>query len=374
MDKILAGIQQTAAYIDDVISGSETLESHLSTLKTVFACLRRAVIRKQKEKCRFMQTSVKYLGHQIDAAGIHPTDDRLRAIRDMIRPTNRTQLRSFLGAINYYAKFIPQLQTRCAPLHQLIRNDTRWAWNKEHDDIFEKLKNVLTSSETLVHYDEDKPLVIATDASEEGIGAVLMHRFPDGTERPIAYASRVLSEVERKYATIDKEALAIIHAVDDKFQQYIMGRRFTLKTYHRPLERIFGPRAELPKLAASRLARWTSTLLSYNYDIQYQAGSANAPADVLSRFPVDPAGDMRSVAQRVGEHSNLLHLKLQDFCISKKQFQQQSVTAFCQTFWRTWNEVGLRIQQNFRRSYIPSARSVRSCHWTTVCYYGGAES
>jgi len=121
--------------------------------------------------------------------------------------------------MNYYAKFIPWLQSTCAPLHRLTRQDTPWAWNEEHDAIFKALKDRLTSSDTLVHYDEDKPLVIAIDASDVGIGAVLMNRFPDGSERPIAIASRLLSDCERRYVAVDKEALAIIYAVHDKFQQ-----------------------------------------------------------------------------------------------------------------------------------------------------------
>ena len=339
MDKILAGIQRTAAYIDDVISGSATVEAHISRLRTVFDCFRKAGIRTQLSKCRFLQYSVTYLGHQIDAEGNHPTDERLAAIRDIQRPTNRKQLRSFLGAINYYAKFIPHLRSRCAPLHVLTRNDTQWHWNEKHDVIFNDLKRILTSDAILVHYDEDKPLVITTDASDVGIGAVLLHQFPDGTERPIAYASRVLSDAERRYATIDKEALAIVYAVHTKFTQYVTGRRFTLKTDHRPLERLFGAKTEIPKLAASRLARWAMTLSMYDYEIQYQTGSANAPADVLSRFPVDPPSN--AVSEKMGERSNLLHLKLQDVSVSKKQLKLETtrdatltqVIAFLERGW-----------------------------------------
>jgi transposase InsO family protein len=324
MDKILAGVQSTSAFIDDVITGADTADRQLEILRSVFGCLRSAGIRTQLSKCRFLQSSVRYLGHRIDATGIHPTDERLSAIRDMARPTNRKQLRSFLGAINYYSKFIAHLQSTCEPLHRLTRNDTPWEWTDEHDAIFTALKDRLTSSETLVHYDNDKPLIIATDASDTGIGAVLMHRFPDGSERPIAFASRLLSDVERRYAAIDKEALAIVYAVDEKFQQYILGRRFILKTDHKPLERLLGSKSQLPKLAASRLARWAMTLSMYDYDIQYHAAGLNTPADVLSRFPVDPAGG--SVAEMMGVHSNLLHLKLQDITVSKRELQQKTIT------------------------------------------------
>lgn len=324
MDKILAGLPSTSAFIDDVISGASSTDSHLDILRSVFNCLRRSGVKTQLSKCRFMERSVSYLGHRIDAEGIHPTDERLRAIRDMSRPENRKQLKSFLGAINYYARFIPHLQSTCAPLHQLTRNDVPWTWSAEHDAIFTALKNRLSSSETLVHYDVDKPLVIATDASDVGLGAVLMHRFPDGSERPIAFASRLLSDCERRYAAVDKEALAIIYAVDDKFQQYILGRHVILKTDHKPLERILGSKSQIPKLAAGRLARWAMTLSNYDYEIQYHAAGLNAPADLLSRFPVDPSSSL-SVAQKMGEHSNLLHLKMQDITISKRQLQQKTV-------------------------------------------------
>lgn len=325
MDKILANVQSTAAYIDDVISGADSTDRHLDILRSVFSCLRQAGVRTQLSKCRFMQTSVEYLGHRIDADGVHPTDERLRAVRDMARPENRKQLRSFLGAINYYSKFIPHLQSTCAPLHYLTRNDTPWQWTAEHDAIFTRLKERLTSSDTLVHYDDSKPLVIATDASDIGLGAVLMHRFPDGSERPIAFASRLLSDCERRYAAIDKEALAIIYAVNDKFQQYIMGRRFILKTDHRPLERILGAKTQIPKLAAGRLARWAMTLSMYDYEIQYQDAGSNTQADMLSRFPVDQAGGL-STAEKMGQHSNLLHLKLQDISISRRQLRQKTVS------------------------------------------------
>ena len=127
--------------------------------------------------CRFMQTPIAYLGHLIDTFGIHPTEERFLAIRDTTRQTDRKQLRSFLGAIHYYAKFISQLQSTCAPLRRLTKLDARWEWNKEHDAVFKTLKHRLTSSNILIHYDEDKPRLMVTDASDVGIWAVLMNRL-----------------------------------------------------------------------------------------------------------------------------------------------------------------------------------------------------
>ena len=324
INKVLAGVQSTSAFIDDVINGAVNDDQALELLRATLDVLRKFGLRASLPKCRFLAKSVTYLGHCIDAAGVHPSEERLRAIRDMSPPTNRKQLRSFLGAVNFYAKFIPQLQSRCAALHQLTREGTRWCWEAEHDAIFTELKAVLTSSDTLVHYDPDKPLVICSDASDVGVGAMLMNRFPDNTLRPIMFASRLLDEVERRYSAVDREGLGIIFAVK-KFEQFILGRRFILKTDHKPLERIFCANVALPKVAANRLARWAMTLSNFNYQLEYQNAAANAPADMLSRFPVD-AADVSSVAERMGHHSNLLHLKVQDVVASKRQLRQQSVS------------------------------------------------
>ncbi len=227
LNKILSGIEVTSAYIDDIINGAGDTAGALQRLRTIFERLRSAGVRTQLTKCRFLQPSVTYLAHRIDADGIHPTDERLRAIRDIALPTNQRQLRSFLGAVNHYAKFIPQLQPRCASLHRLIKADAHWEWTEADTCVFTELKNQLAMSDTLVHYDEDKELILATDASDIGLGAVLMHRFPDNSERPIAFCSRVLSDTEKRYSAIDKEALAIIFAVG-KYQQYLLGRKFVL--------------------------------------------------------------------------------------------------------------------------------------------------
>lgn len=196
-----------------------------------------------------------------------------------------------------------------------------WRWTKEDDRCVQQLKEILTSSTTLVHYDPDRQLVLATDASDRGLGAVLMHRFADGTERPIAYASRTLKDAETRYACIDKEALAIVFGVT-KFHQYLYGRHFTLKTDHKPLERIFGEKREIPKLLNNRLVRWALTLSAYDYEIQYIQGISNAPADVLSRLPIQAH---RSAEERLGAKYQLLNLKLEDLPVTKATLQKQTI-------------------------------------------------
>ena len=146
---------------------------------------------------------------------------------------------------------------------------------------------MLSSNSVLAHFDPSLPLGISCDASNVGIGAVLFHRFPDGSERPVANASKTLTDAQRKYSQIQKEALSIVFALQ-KFHQYLYGRRFILVTDHKPLLALFGPHKATPALAANRLARWGLMLSQYEYTIEYRKTAAHGNADALSRLPVRP--------------------------------------------------------------------------------------
>uniref|UniRef100_A0A5S6Q0K3 RNA-directed DNA polymerase n=1 Tax=Trichuris muris TaxID=70415 RepID=A0A5S6Q0K3_TRIMR len=159
---------------------------------------------------------------------------------------------------------------------------------------------------------------VPTDASETGIGAVLSHLYPSEEERPVAFASRTLTDTEKRYATIDKEALAIVFGVT-KFSQYLFGRRFTMKTDHKPLERIFGEKREVPKMATNRLRRWA--LSAYNYEVRYVPAKENSPADVLSRLPVQAGKVSNSERQPSGQ---LLNLRLTTLPVTRKELKSES--------------------------------------------------
>jgi len=145
----------------------------------------------------------------IDANGIHPTEDKVHAIHEAPMPQDITQLRAFVGLLNYYAKFIPQVATHVAPLYKLLEKDTKWVWIEECNNAFSTCKKLLTSEAVLVHYDTKKPVKLACDASSYGLGAVLSHISED-SEQPIACISHSLSKVERNYSQIEKEALALV--------------------------------------------------------------------------------------------------------------------------------------------------------------------
>ena len=150
----------------------------------------------KSDKCSFLLQEVEYLGHKILANGLQPTTEKVQAIVQAPQPTNVTQLKSFLGMINYYGKFLPNLSTRLAPLYKLLQKQSRWRWRLEQEEAFGKAKNLLTSSSVLVHYDPTKPLVLACDASPYGLGAILSHQL-GLDEQPIAFASRSLAPAEK---------------------------------------------------------------------------------------------------------------------------------------------------------------------------------
>ena len=225
-------------------------------------------IRLRMNKCSFMKTSVEYLGHVIDASGLHTSQTKIEAVLKMPVPNNIHQLRSYLGLINYYGKFIKNMSEICSPFYELLKTDVRFSWNKECEKSFNTIKKMLSSSPVLCHYNEDMKLGLACDASAIGIGAVLFHILPDGTEKPISYASKTLSRSEARYSQIEKEALSIIFGLK-KFHQYVYGRKFSLVTDHKPLLTIFNPHKGINSTAANRIQRWALLLAGYDYDINY---------------------------------------------------------------------------------------------------------
>ncbi|XP_030586939.1 uncharacterized protein K02A2.6-like [Archocentrus centrarchus] len=284
MDQVLQGIPGTQCFLDDIIVTGVDEETHLANLAAVLARLEKYGLRANKNKCEFFQDAIEYCGHKIDRHGLHKTKDKVDAVLKAPEPKNVSQLRSFLGLINYYHKFLPNLSTVLHPLHLLLQQNVKWKWTKECEEAFNGAKQLITSEEVLTHFDPNLPLRLACDASPYGIGAVLSHKMPDGLERPIAFASRSLNAAERNYAQIDREALSLVWGVK-KFNQYLYGRHFTLITDHRPLVSIFNPQKSIPTMAAARLQRWALFLGAHTYTIEFKGTKLHGNADGLSRLP-----------------------------------------------------------------------------------------
>ena len=286
MDTILQGLDGVICYIDDILISGKTEEEHLEILRKVLQRLKEHGIRLKKSKCEFLKPSVQYLGHRIDADGIHATDSKLKAITEAPTPKNLQELRSFLGLLNYYGRFIPRLSSLIHPLNELLRQDSTWKWTKACHKAFQEAKAKIVSPNVLVHYDATLPIKMAGDASAYGIGAVISHVMRDGTERPIAFASRTLLPSERNYSQVEKEALSLIFGVS-KFHTYLYGRPFVLVTDHKPLTTILGPKKGVPPMAAARLQRWALKLSAYQYQIEFRRTDEHSNADGLSRLPLN---------------------------------------------------------------------------------------
>jgi hypothetical protein len=168
------------------------------------------------------------------------------------------------------------------PLDDLLKKDNEWTWSARCQQAFESIKGI-RNSDLLTHYDPSLEVIVAADASEHGVGAVIQHRWPDGSVKAIAHVSCSLKPAEQNYSQNENEGLALIFAVK-KIHKYIYGRHFTLLMDHRPLLSIFGNRQGIPVHPANRLQRWAATLLGYNYRTEYRKSTDFGQADALSRL------------------------------------------------------------------------------------------
>ena len=266
IEQVLAGLNGTCVIMDDLLVGGVNDDEHLRNLEAVFQQFQKYDQRVKLSKCVFMAPSVIYFGLRFSERGIQPTDEKVKAIQDAPTPRNLTELLYILAMLAALKNFIPKLSTLAHPLYQLLGNKP-WKWTSNCDQAFGDIKRALTSETTLTHYDPGLPVELSVVASPYGLGAVIMHVYPNEKRRPIAYPSRTLNEHEKRYGEIDKEALAIMFGLK-RFHLYLYGRHFTMLTDHKPLdpERIFGPQTAIPPLASMRLQR----LGNYSCSLQLQ--------------------------------------------------------------------------------------------------------
>jgi hypothetical protein len=283
IDSMTAGVPGVSAYLDDIIVYGRTEEEHRESIEKLLERIQEFGFKLRLEKCHLGLPQIKYLGHIVDASGLRPDPAKVEAIKRMQAPTDVSSLRSFLGAINFYGKFVPAMYELRRPLDQLLQKDVKWKWSKECQEAFDKFKAILQTDLLLTHFDPRLDIIVAADASNYGIGACLLHRFPDGSVKAVLHAARTLSKTEQRYSQIEKEGLAIIFAVK-KFHRYIFGRHFLLQTDHKPLLSIFGSKKGIPVHTANRLQRWALTLLGYDFKVEYVSTTQFGHADVLSRL------------------------------------------------------------------------------------------
>ena len=292
IDNLLQGIEGVVTYLDDILIAGSSEEQHLQMLDEVLGRLEKAGLRVKPKKCEFMRTSVTYLGHRVDESGLHPLTLKMQAIRDAPTPESVPKLQSYLGMLSYYGKFMPKLSSTLSPLYHLLKKDIPWEWGPEQERAFQESKNMLTAETFIAHFDPELPLTLACDASGYGLGAVLAHKLPDklpdGSEKPIGFASRTLSPAERNYSQLEKEGLSCIFGIK-KFHEYLFGHPFELVTDHKPLLGLLKEDRPTSAQASARIKRWSLFLSSYEYTLTFRNTLAHANADALSRLPLPVA-------------------------------------------------------------------------------------
>ena len=269
-------------FLDDILIFSKTEQKHLEDLTNVLDKLRHASLSLKLEKCEFFKEQINYLGHQINSNGITCVqNDKLKYAA---KPTCIKELQSFLGLANFYRKFIPNFAQLAQPLYNLLKKDTPYNWDNLCQNIFESLKQTLTSDVVLAHPDYEKTFHVFTDASNIAVGAVLMQQDKKIKNlRPIAFFSKSLNSTQKRYSTTKKELLGI-HLALKEFKYLILGYDIELYTDHKPLTPFFFNR--LPQDAA--MARWTIDMQPFNCTVKYFAGKKNIVADCLSRLRNEP--------------------------------------------------------------------------------------
>jgi len=311
MENVLKDIPHCAVYIDDVLLTGPTEAQLLQTLETVLQRLAEAGLKLNKEKCSFMQPEVNYLGHKLSSQGIHPLEDKVKAIHAFQTPKNKQELSTFCGMVKYYHRFLPNISQVMAPLYELEKEGKKWEWKEEQSSAFSEVKGLLSSETLLAHYDPNSQLYLTCDASAYGLGAVLEQEVEAGVLKPVSFASRTLTVHEKNYCQTEKEGLAVVWAVS-KFSKYLYGRTFEIRTDHKPLLGLLGETKAVPHTASGRIIRWSLQLAAYNYRLVYKPGSKIANADCLSRFPLQVT---YPEPPKVGEEVLLLeHLALTTVC------------------------------------------------------------
>eukprot|EP00253_Pinus_taeda_P013056 PITA_13056 len=266
--------QFVQVFLDDILIYSKNREEHEDHLRIVLSCLRERQLYGKLSKCSFFQERIHYLGHIISGEGISVDPKKVKAIMDWPISRNAHEIRSFMGLAGYYRRFVEGFSKIAKLITTLQRKGVRYEWTEECSKAFSELKWLLTSAPILRVPDMDKDFTVCTDASKQGLGAVLMQ-----DRGVIAYASRKLKPHEELYATHDLELAAVVLALKI-WRHYLVGRSFTLKSDHQSLQYLFTQRD-----LNARQRRWSEFLSEYDFGISYIKGKENVVADALSKRP-----------------------------------------------------------------------------------------
>ena len=282
MERVLHGLvgHGVLVYLDDIVVYSKTESEGLKLLRKVLQRLREAKLKLSPKKCQLFKTKTSFLGHVVGADGVHTDPSKVQDLQEWPRPKSVTDVNAFLGFCAYYRRYVEGFAEVAAPLYRLKEKKRSFVWTTDCEEAFQRLKELLTSAPILAYPDIDLPFVLDTDASNEGIGAVLS-QVKDGQERVIGYYSKRLDKCQRRYCTTRRELLAVVKSIAH-FRPYLYGRRFTLRADHSSLQWLMNFRDP-----EGQWARWLQQLQQYDFTILHRPGKSHGNADGLSRRPCD---------------------------------------------------------------------------------------
>jgi hypothetical protein len=287
----IAGVETS---MDDICIGGKTREEHDHRVKQVLDICRQQGLKLNREKCQVGVQEMVFLGDVISDKGLRPDPCKVRAVKEFPTPTRQEDLQRFLGMVKYLGRFLEDLSKQTYNLRSLLKKGVRWVWLDVHQREMDNLKNLICSKPILQFYNPDLPIRITTDASIKGLGAVLQQKHGEDW-KPVAYASRSITDAESRYATIEKETLAIEFACT-RFHQYIFGQKVEIETDHKPLVAIF---SKSLNDCPARIQRMRLKLQKYHLELMYTPGVKLVAADTLSRGPLAEYGSEGEKGQPV---------------------------------------------------------------------------
>jgi hypothetical protein len=268
------------AYLDDVlVYSSGTLEEHVEHVRKVLRKLKEYKLYLQPGKCEFHTKETEFLGFIISTEGVKMNPKKIQTVQEWPKPNTVKDVQSFLGFANYYRKFIKDYSKITAPLTEITKKEVGFKWEQEHQEAFDRIKQIFLEAPVLEMYDPRRPTRVETDASDYALGAVLSQQCPDGKWRPVFYHSRKFSGAELNYDVHDKELLGVVDAFE-QWEVYLLGLPETIEVYtdHQNLTSFM-----TTKKLNRRQVRWAETLAQFDFKITHRAGSLNGAADALSR-------------------------------------------------------------------------------------------
>ena len=309
---ILSGLtfSMCLVYLDDIIIFSKNEEEHFRRVQKVFDRLERAGVTLKLSKLQLGRRRVSYLGHILDNGAILPDDSKIKAIKEFPRPKTVSEVKRFLGIVNWCSSYIPMVAKKAGPLYELLKKDSELRFDDERvEESFLKVKSAISERARLTMPLAGEELRLVTDGSKLGIGGALLV-VRDGIEQLVGCVSRSLRGHECNYATEDFETLALIYTLE-KFRLFLYGKKFAIYTDHKNLQYLYNSNADWSKLRRDRVQRWKSILMEYDYEILYKKGVDNVVADALSRSPIEVAS-MRTLMLEAQQQEGMIDEKDED--------------------------------------------------------------